>query len=210
MFSSLRISFIASVAFTTFTTTFAAPTIAPAIELDNRDVSAACGGLPNAVSDYVNFTLTALYKNIPNDNITGIPLVVGQAGAISGEELKVFSTFASYPFLDLFQLHLAKGGITATGNGTGETTATSRTVVAGSEPHFVVTTPEEPPAEDVYCALVSTSANGSPNSQFPRLAIRPDSDSFSLCPDGSQVNVFYKPSESQEGCEPVDLLMISL
>ncbi|KAI0791931.1 hypothetical protein C8Q75DRAFT_731813 [Abortiporus biennis] len=198
MFSSLRISFIASVAFTTFTTTFAAPTIAPAIELDNRDVSAACGGLPNAVSDYVNFTLTALYKNIPNDNITGIPLVVGQAGAISGEELKVFSTFASYPFLDLFQLHLAKGGITATGNGT------------GSEPHFVVTTPEEPPAEDVYCALVSTSANGSPNSQFPRLAIGPDSDSFSLCPDGSQVNVFYKPSESQEGCEPVDLLMISL
>ena len=44
-----------------------------------------------AFDNQKNFTLTAYNTTLPNANTTGAPLVLGQAGAITGEELKVLS-----------------------------------------------------------------------------------------------------------------------
>ncbi|KAL4251591.1 hypothetical protein ABKN59_006724 [Abortiporus biennis] len=170
MFGFAQLSLATSVALAS--SVFSAPTA----------VNLTCGGLSNALDTYSNFTLTALYKNIPNDNSTGIPLVVGFAGVSGGAELRVFSTYSSYPYLDWTALEMVNGGLVATGPHVNP--ATSRPILAGSEPHLLVTNPETPATEEVYCGFASTSAHGSENSQYPRLAIGTDADSFSLCPDG--------------------------
>ena len=51
-----------------------------------------CDGLGGGAFDVANnFTLAALYRDLPNANDTGVPIVVGQAGAVDGEEFKVLS-----------------------------------------------------------------------------------------------------------------------
>lgn len=51
-----------------------------------------CDGLGAGAFDVAsNFTLAAVYRNLPNANETGVPIILGQAGADDGEEFKVLS-----------------------------------------------------------------------------------------------------------------------
>lgn len=51
-----------------------------------------CDGLGGGAFDVAyNFTLAAYNATLPNANSIGVPLVVGQAGAIDGAEFKVLS-----------------------------------------------------------------------------------------------------------------------
>lgn len=51
-----------------------------------------CDDLGYAIFDIAyNITLAAVYRDKPNANDTGVPLVVGQAGAVDGASFKVLS-----------------------------------------------------------------------------------------------------------------------
>lgn len=55
-----------------------------------------CQNLGGGAFDQVtNFTLAAYYTGRSNANSTGIPLVLGQAGAIDGAEFKILSVSSS-------------------------------------------------------------------------------------------------------------------
>ena len=58
-----------------------------------RDTAPSCAGLGGGAFDTAsNFTLSAYYTDESlNTNTTGVPLVLGQAGAISGASFKVLS-----------------------------------------------------------------------------------------------------------------------
>ena len=57
-----------------------------------RAMAPSCNGLGGGVFDTAdNFTLAAYFTNGNNANDTGLPLVLGQAGAISGASFKVLS-----------------------------------------------------------------------------------------------------------------------
>lgn len=74
----------------------AAVSAAPALKARQFIPGPQCNGLGPAVFDVVNnFTLAAFNTSLPNANDTGVPLVLGQAGAIDGAEFKVFSVRAS-------------------------------------------------------------------------------------------------------------------
>lgn len=59
-----------------------------------------CQNLGAGAFDLVtNFTLAAYYTEQPNANSTGVPLVLGRAGAIDGAEFKILSV-SSLPVVE--------------------------------------------------------------------------------------------------------------
>ena len=72
-----------------------AASAAPAAFQSRQDIDAVgpqCAGLgPSAFDIAYNFTLAAYKTTGTNANDTGLPLVLGQAGAIDGAEFKVLS-----------------------------------------------------------------------------------------------------------------------
>ena len=69
-----------------------AATAAVALPAVKRDLAPSCNLLGGGAFDTAqNFTLAAWNTTLPNANNTGVPLVLGQAGAISGAEFKVLS-----------------------------------------------------------------------------------------------------------------------
>ena len=57
-----------------------------------KRTSPSCDGLGGGAFDRVNsFTFAAYNTSLPNANTTGVPLVLGQAGAISGASFHVLS-----------------------------------------------------------------------------------------------------------------------
>ena len=74
------------------TLAFAATAAAVALPAAKRDLAPSCNLLGGGAFDTAqNFTLAAWNTTLPNANNTGVPLVLGQAGAISGAEFKVLS-----------------------------------------------------------------------------------------------------------------------
>ncbi|EKM51294.1 uncharacterized protein PHACADRAFT_263332 [Phanerochaete carnosa HHB-10118-sp] len=189
----------------------AAVSAAPAaLSARQSTVGPQCAGLGPGVFDVAyNFTLTAWNATI-STNDTGVPLVLGQAGAVDGAEFKVFSTWASYPFNDFPLLTLLHGGLF--GNGTYGNVAQASQVEAGDPPSFII--PPQNPTPQIYCGVADTDpAHGG----YPQLAVDGDTDSFSLCPtSGSQVNIIYKSTPNNYGqyiydeCYDVKLLMLGL
>ncbi|KAK7680810.1 hypothetical protein QCA50_016120 [Cerrena zonata] len=174
-----------------------------------------CSNLGAGAFDIVtNFTLAAFNVDQPNANNTGIPLVLGQAGAIDGAEFKILSTFASFPFNDYPSLSMQAGAIFAH-SPSGNTAVNSDVTGAGEKPGFIQTTPEPQPPQ-IYCAVASTDPHGG-GTGFPVLAVLGDTDSFSLCPagnfTGAQTSVVYKPEVNAtsyifDQCVPVHLQII--
>lgn len=73
-------------------TAVAAVSAAPALEARQYAPGPQCAGLGYSAFDIAyNFTLAALNTTGTPANDTGVPLVLGQAGAIDGAEFKVFS-----------------------------------------------------------------------------------------------------------------------
>ncbi|KAL1694003.1 hypothetical protein GGG16DRAFT_100784 [Schizophyllum commune] len=60
-----------------------------------------------------NFTLAAVNTTLPNANGTGVPLVLGSAGAVPGASFYITSTYASYPYNDYPTLGLVNGQLRA-------------------------------------------------------------------------------------------------
>jgi hypothetical protein len=79
-----------------FSFAIAAVSAAPAaLQARQFAVGPQCAGLGVATFDVTyNFTLAAYNKTLPNANDTGVPLVLGQNGAIDGAEFKVLSVRA--------------------------------------------------------------------------------------------------------------------
>ena len=70
----------------------AAVSAAPALETRQNTPGPQCAGLGLSAFDIAyNFTLAALNTTGTPANDTGVPLVLGQAGAIDGAEFKVLS-----------------------------------------------------------------------------------------------------------------------
>ncbi|KAI0791925.1 hypothetical protein C8Q75DRAFT_804978 [Abortiporus biennis] len=178
---------------------------------DFTSTGPTCASLAAASLSFLNssnFMLTAFFNNLPNDNITGVPLVLGENGGADGKEFRVLSTFASFPSNDYPTINMINGGLVA--SGPDRLNAVGTAVGTNAEISFTVANPPVAPA-DIYCGIPSTSANGCDNCQFARLSIETDTDSFSLCrptTPGGQVNVVYKADSSDGNCDSVQLLII--
>jgi len=173
----------------------------------------SCEGLGAGAFDTAyNFSVSAFNSSF---DLVGTPLVLGQAGATTGAEFKVFSTYESYPYNDFPTISMAQGGLTVDGEDSGAGVE----VQDGDEPTFVITNLNTPAPAQVYCGLASTSAHGGGTGN-PELAVNHDADSFALCRTGdspiAQVNVVYKPTPNNTGsyiydsCYPVKLQMVGL
>lgn len=70
----------------------AAVSAAPTLDARQFAPGPQCSGLGIAVFDIAyNFTLAAYNVTGPNTNDTGVPLVLGQAGAVDGASFKILS-----------------------------------------------------------------------------------------------------------------------
>ncbi|KAI0338104.1 hypothetical protein BDW22DRAFT_1432766 [Trametopsis cervina] len=141
-----------------------------------------------------NFTLAAYNtSDLLSDNPIGAPLVLGQAGAIAGDEFHVLSTYASYPYDQDQTWSLQKGALLPNN----QTAAVAGGPVAdGTEPSWI-TGLDAGVSAQIWCAVPSTSAHGG-GTGYPALAVNGDINSFALCKTGdsplAQNNVVYKPS----------------
>ncbi|OBZ72803.1 hypothetical protein A0H81_06940 [Grifola frondosa] len=180
-----------------------------------REPGAWCNNLGGGAFDIAyNFTLAAYNSTGTNTNSTGVPLVLGQAGATTGEEIKALSTYASFPYNDFPNLSLLEGALIPNG----QATASDANVTAGEPPNFVVTNLNPPAPAQIYCAIADTDPAGG-GTGYPILAVHGDPDSFSLCATGTspraQNNVVYKASANALGydfssCYPVRLQLVGL
>ncbi|RDX40628.1 hypothetical protein OH76DRAFT_1412848 [Lentinus brumalis] len=164
-----------------------------ALPAAKRDLAPSCNLLGGGAFDTAtNFTLAAWNTTLPNANNTGVPLVLGQAGAISGAEFKVFSTFASFPFNQYPSLSLDKGRLIP--HGTDVAPAKAGTVPDGSEPGFIVSNDSDPEqGAQIYCGVADIDPAGH-GTGHPFLAVNGDTDSFALCKAGTQNNIVFKPA----------------
>ncbi|KAF9531476.1 hypothetical protein CPB83DRAFT_849085 [Crepidotus variabilis] len=138
-----------------------------------------------------NFTFSALNTTQPNANTTGVPLVLGQAGATGGYALHVSSTYSSYPYNDYDALGLQNKILLAYGtDGSYQTNAVA--VQNGSPLIWVTTTLPNRPADPIFSGLKL-----SPTSEYPLLAANGVSSLWSLCTTKSprpQTNILFNVS----------------
>ncbi|THH32667.1 hypothetical protein EUX98_g1489 [Antrodiella citrinella] len=179
--------------------------------LESRQAIPGCEGFGPAVFNTASdFTITALNRTLPNANDTGAPLVIGQAGAVTGESFVVLSTFASVAVNEFPTWNLTNGVLLPNG----PVLVSQTNFTAGTAPQWELGQNLPVPAA-IWCAVISTSAEGGPGSENPTLAGEGDTDDFFLCPtDIGQVNVVYKPIADNfdqyifDECYAVDLKLI--
>ncbi|CAL1702372.1 unnamed protein product [Somion occarium] len=200
------------------TSTLALPVMKQtSLELPRTTLTPWCDGLgAGAFSIAHNFTLAAYNATVSTAEPVGIPLVLGQIGAIAGAELKVLSPYSSYPHDDFSTFFLMNGALFSKRE-TG-LTALNSYVSDGREPNFIVSTFEAPDPARNYCALANISPHGT-NPNYPILAVNGDINGFSLCDSrhaGIDTTVVYKPKSSDnslynvESCYPVHLRLWGL
>ncbi|KAI1788575.1 hypothetical protein LXA43DRAFT_894395 [Ganoderma leucocontextum] len=197
-------------AFSLLTAAFAA--VASALPAAKRAAPGPwCDNLGGGAFDSVaNFTVAAFNATGTNTDTTGAPLVLGQAGAVDGASFKVFSTFATFPFNQYPSIALVDGRLIPSGPGTTPTAVNG--VTAGSEVIFVASNSVDPSqSAQIWCAVADTDPAGH-GTGHPFLAVNSDTDSFSLCMQGSQNNVVYQAaaggSYDFDSCYPVKLQLI--
>lgn len=67
-------------------------TALPALQVRDPPTGSWCNGLGGGAFDVINsFTLAAYNKTLPNANSTGAPLVLSQAGTVTGAQFRVLS-----------------------------------------------------------------------------------------------------------------------
>ncbi|KAL4248902.1 hypothetical protein ABKN59_007596 [Abortiporus biennis] len=182
-----------------------------------------CNELPNSTNSLSNFALSVWNLTLPNANNTGAPLVLAEKAAITGIQFWSLTAYASYPMNDYPIFNLANGELVAVGSGPAAgTEGFAGEVTPGSWISFAVTKgslPSPGPATD-FCAVGSTSSEGSPNSQYYRLNIlnaEASPQSWAICPDGThpgQQTLYFNPqagaSGGPSGCYAVDVLILPL
>ena len=189
----------------------------------SRDLASSYSSPPlfeSLVNDTLayNFTLSAVNKtqSDASDNSTGIPLVLGQAGAVPGASFHVTSTFASYPYNDYPVLGLSSSSLRAyTGSGSWLTNATSILPISSSNAplRWLSTSRGSDAYGTNYTAILHAG------SKYARLAALGRADLWSLCPFGTesprrQVNLVFNVTGEQgsgfvpEDCWEVDVRMV--
>ncbi|KJA22576.1 hypothetical protein HYPSUDRAFT_67037 [Hypholoma sublateritium FD-334 SS-4] len=139
--------------------------------------------------DY-NFTLSAVNVTEPNANLTGAPLVLGQAGAIDGESFYVTSTYASYPYNDYPSLGLIDNTLRAYMKD-GQWLTNTSTVQSGGTMSWYTTSLYTQVAPEIFTALKT------PFATHALLAVYGISDLWSLCPFSgayAQTNLIFNVS----------------
>ncbi|KAH9939753.1 uncharacterized protein BXZ73DRAFT_75924 [Epithele typhae] len=188
------------------------PTFADKRATASATLAPSCDGLGwGAFDTQANFTVAALFvDSSKNTNTTGLPLVLGQAGATSGASFKVFSTLASYPFDQYPSISMEAGRLIPTGPNVAP--AAGMSVLPAAQVSFISSNSVDPTkGAQIYCGVASTDPAGG-STGHPQLAVNGDTDNFSLCLVGTQNNVVYKHASGQQyndsSCEPVRLQMI--
>ncbi|KAL1745224.1 hypothetical protein HDZ31DRAFT_63320 [Schizophyllum fasciatum] len=161
-----------------------------------------------------NFTLAALNTTLPNANNTGVPLVLGSAGAITGASFYITSTYASYPYNDYPTLGLVNGALRAYGKD-GRWITNASAISTGSEMGWVTSSLGGGVETDQYTALHATRFH-----RFASLAVHGQDALWSLCPStqfrGKNEVVFNVSSTYQyypfavEDCYKVTLQVLPL
>ncbi|KAF9477214.1 hypothetical protein BDN70DRAFT_811045 [Pholiota conissans] len=145
-----------------------------------------------------NFTLGAVNTSLPNANFTGVPLVLGQAGAIAGESFYVTSTYASYPYNDYPSLGLINNTLRAyTKSGAWITNTTD--VQSGAALSWGTSTLYTQPDPPIFSAIRI------PTYECPLLAVHGFADLWSLCPFAGtrpQTNVIFNMSADNTSPPP--------
>ncbi|KAK0450326.1 uncharacterized protein EV420DRAFT_1621954 [Desarmillaria tabescens] len=136
------------------------------------------------------FTFAALNTSLPNANDTGVPLVLGQDGAIDGASLEVTSTYASFPYNDYPSILLTGGSLKAyRSSGVSITNATA--VQSGGELQWITSSYYSATPGTSYSAVTTQSG------KYAVLAVFGNTDLWSLCPSHAfrgQNNVVYNVS----------------
>ncbi|KAH9840793.1 uncharacterized protein C8Q71DRAFT_741256 [Rhodofomes roseus] len=161
-------------------TLFAASVSAmPALSV--RQTGATCTGLPDGSTDTpaYNFTLAAYNTSLPNANSTGAPLVLGWGRPGTSPEASEWavSTYAAWGSNDWPYFTLTGGALyPIPGPNESGLDAYDFALPSGYEVAFLVMIHESTPVvPSVYCA----AADG--DSEYAKLAVNNDVDSFSLC-----------------------------
>ncbi|KAI0739463.1 hypothetical protein C8Q80DRAFT_1111192 [Daedaleopsis nitida] len=177
-----------------------------------KRTSPSCNNLGGGAFDNAKtFTLAAYNTSLPNANTTGVPLVLGQAGAISGVSFKALSTITTFPFDDYPTIALVNGRLIPSGPHTVPTGG--QLVSDGQEVTFAASNTIDPTqGAQIYCGVASTDPAGH-STGHPFLAVNGDTDSFSLCQVGSQNNIVFKPTPGSlaynfDSCYEVKVQMI--
>ncbi|KZT01904.1 uncharacterized protein LAESUDRAFT_662905 [Laetiporus sulphureus 93-53] len=178
--------------------------------------SSSCSGLGGGAFDTAhNFTLAAYNLGASNANATGAPLVLGPNGESDGQEYKVLSTYASYPYdVDSYPSFSLNAGVLKPNPSNASMSSTDVSVAEGSMPKFVVSSSSLSDSAPIYCAVASIDPDG--GSDYPELAVNGEIDAFSLCMNGAQKNVVYKATSenscayNHDSCYPVRVQLVGL
>ncbi|KAI0791366.1 hypothetical protein C8Q75DRAFT_757911 [Abortiporus biennis] len=174
-----------------------------------------CGNLgPGSFDVSNNFTLSA-YTSDPTQ---GQQLVLGRYGKILNQERFVLATkLTSPPHDHQFSIFSLDNG-TLIPHGPSEITAIDNNVVPGGIITFTLSISGHPltPAQ-IYCGVASTDPAGG-GEGYPRLALNGDTNSFSLCSQGSfsdaQTVLVYKAQSGASydfsTCTTVHVQMVGL
>ncbi|KAI0684488.1 hypothetical protein BC835DRAFT_1389926 [Cytidiella melzeri] len=161
-----------------------------------------------------NFTLVAFdATHVVTSSSVGVPLVLGQAGATTGAEFHVLSTYASYPYGDPNQAWTLDEGVLLPTNQSVK--IAGEPVSAGGQPTWVSST-EAGDSAQIWCGVAQSSAHGGGTGN-PTLSVNGEIDQFSLCSTGetelAQVNIVYRASPDSYGyiydtCSKVTVQMV--
>jgi len=167
-------------------------------------IATSCTDLPGGFNVANNFTLAAYNTTLPNANYTGSPLVLAGQGAEDDAEFFVLATWNTFPYGPTAVFNMVDGAIVNV-----DVSPPYPAVIPLLQPtdeiQFVLTYPT-PASYTGFCGIASTSAHGSPTSQFPLLGVGFDTESFYLC-GGGYFSVVYQPGDPTE-CYPVAIHMI--
>ncbi|KAJ4478466.1 hypothetical protein J3R30DRAFT_3280448 [Lentinula aciculospora] len=162
-----------------------------------------------------NFTLAALNNTLPNANLTGVPLVLGSAGAIDGESFYVSSTYYSYPYNDYPALGLLNGNLRAFDRRGNWHTNASAPFLGYEALSWATSTFYSGPASTAFSAFTF------PASIYPVLGVNGEYDMWYLCPSDERLgqnSVYYNTTSmafsnepsSRVSCYSVTLNMVPL
>jgi len=156
-----------------------------------RSLVLSCTYSKNLTSIPFNFTLAAVNITLPNLNNTGVPLVLGEAGAVDGAEFEIISTYATYPYDDFPSLYLSNTTMGAW-NTEGYTYTNATGVTEGGSVNFYTSGLGGATPASAFSAL------SCPGNQHPIFAVHGRTDLWSLCPGNqgaySQTQLIFNAS----------------
>jgi len=155
-------------------TTFSGVCASPVTRSDSQPVLTCTDG-NNITSLPFNFTLAAVNITLPNSNQTGVPLVLGEAGAVDGASFQIVSTYDSYPYDDFPSLYLTNTTMGAW-NSEGTTYTNATGTGQGGSINFYTSGLGGAPRQPAYSVL---DCPGNPFAVFASYGM---TELWSLCP----------------------------